>query len=380
MIPFNKPYYSGKEKSYIVKAMETKILTGDIEMLRYCESFLEKKYNFKKVFLTNSCTMALEMAAVLADIQPGDEVIMPSYTFVSTANAFALRGAKIVFIDSKSEHPNMDEKSIESLITERTKAIVVVHYAGVSCDLSVIQEIAKRRKLLIIEDAAQSINSFYNNIPLGSIGDIACFSFHETKNVHCGEGGFIAINDPKLLERTEMIRNKGTNRSAFMKGELNKYEWVDLGFSSMPSAITAAFLYAQLGKIDQVQKRRTKLWKNYYKLLKPLQRSDQIQLPLIPEYASNNAHIFYFVCRSEEERNDLIRFLKANNIQAVFHYQSLHNSPYYSSKHDGRVLPNAERYTRCLLRLPLFYDLTSKEQDLIVSKVNEFYSKSNVRN
>jgi dTDP-4-amino-4,6-dideoxygalactose transaminase len=380
MIPFNKPYYSGKEKSYIVKAMDTRILTGDIEMLRYCESFLEKKYGFNKVFLTNSCTMALEMSAVLADIQPGDEVIMPSYTYVSTANAFALRGARIIFADSKKEHPNMDEHAIEALITDRTKAIVVVHYAGVACDLAVIRKLTKDKNILLIEDAAQCIDSSYNGKPLGTIGDIACFSFHETKNIHCGEGGFIAINKPELLDRAETIRSKGTNRSAFMKGEVNKYEWVDLGFSSMPSAITAAFLYAQLGAIDKVQKKRTKLWKNYYKLLKPLQKSKTISLPVIPEYSSNNAHIFYFVCGSEKERNDLILFLKTNDIQAVFHYQSLHSSPFYKNKHDGRELANADRYSECLVRLPLFYDLSSKEQALISSKVIEFYSDRNVRN
>ncbi|MBA3971475.1 MAG: dTDP-4-amino-4,6-dideoxygalactose transaminase [Bacteroidetes bacterium] len=380
MIPFNKPYYSGKEKSYIVKAMNTKILTGDIAMLRYCENFLEKKYNFKKVFLTNSCTMALEMAAVLADIQPGDEVIMPSYTYVSTANAFALRGAKIVFADSKSDQPNMDENAIAQLITSRTKAIVVVHYAGISCDFSIIKAVAHKHNIMIIEDAAQCIDSFYKNEPLGSIGDIACFSFHETKNIHCGEGGFIVINDQKMRQRAERIRNKGTNRSEFMKGEVNKYEWVDLGFSSMPSAITAAFLFAQMENIEQVQKRRIKLWKKYYTSLKPLQKSNHIALPVIPEYASNNAHLFYFVCGSQDERNDLIQFFTLNDILAVFHYQALHSSPFFQNKHDGRELANADKYAQRLVRLPLFYDLTSKEQDLIISKMFEFYSDKNVRN
>lgn len=380
MIPFNKPYYSGKEKSYIVKAMETKVLTGDMEMLRFSESFLEKRYNFPKVFLTNSCTMALEMSALLADIQPGDEVIMPSFTYVSTANAFALRGAKIVFADSRKEHPNMDEKQIEDLITSKTKAIVVVHYAGVSCDFSIVQTIAKKYNLLIIEDAAQSIDAYYQTSSLGSLGDIACFSFHETKNIHCGEGGFIVINNSDLAGKTEVIRNKGTNRSAFARGEVSKYEWTGLGFSSMPSAISAAFLFSQLGKIDQVQKRRLKLWKSYYKKLRSLQKSKQIQLPVIPDYASNNAHIFYLVCNSAEERSSLIEFLKMNAIQAVFHYQSLHSSPFYQSKHDGRLLINADRYSNCLVRLPLFYNLTTKELDYICSKVIEFYSNRDVRN
>ena len=374
MIPFNKPYYSGKEKSYIAKAMETKILTGDMKMIRDCESFLEKKYHFKKVFLTNSCTMALEISALLADIQPGDEVILPSYTYVSTANAFALRGAKLIFVDSKNAHPNMDETLIESLITDKTKAIVLVHYAGVSADFSIIQTIAKKYNLLLIEDAAQCIDGYYNSSPLGTIGDIACFSFHETKNIHCGEGGFIAINNPSLFTKAEIIRNKGTNRSAFAKGEVSKYEWIDLGFSSMPSAISAAFLFSQLEKIEKVQKKRLKLWKNYLKKLKPLQKSKHIQLPVIPKFASNNAHIFYFTCSSEKERNDLIKFLDSNGIQAVFHYQSLHVSPYYKSKHGDRSLPNADKYSQCLVRMPLFYDLKAEEQEFICSKVIEFYS------
>lgn len=375
MIPFNKPYYSGKEKSFIAKAMETKILTGDMKMIRDCESFLEKEYKFKKAFLTNSCTMALEMAALIADIQPGDEVILPSYTYVSTANAFALRGAKLVFVDSKSDHPNMDEKLIENLITEKTKAIVLVHYAGVSADFTIIQGLAKTHNLLIIEDAAQCIDAYYNDSPLGTIGDIACFSFHETKNIHCGEGGFIAINNEKLLAKTEVVRNKGTNRLAFIRGDVAKYEWVDLGFSSMPSGISAAFLFSQLEKIEKVQKKRLKLWKNYNKKLKVLKQDKKIQLPLIPKYASNNAHIFYFVCASENERIDLIKFLDAKGVQAVFHYQSLHSSPYFHEKHDDRVLINADKYSKRLIRLPLFYDLKSEEQDYICSKVIEFYSK-----
>ena len=375
MIPFNKPYYSGKEKRYIAHAMETKTLTGDMKMIRDCETFLENKYGFQKVFLTNSCTMALEMAALIADIQPGDEVILPSYTYVSTANAFALRGAKLVFVDSKSDHPNMDEKLIENLITEKTKAIVLVHYAGVSADFTIIQGLAKTHNLLIIEDAAQCIDAYYNDSPLGTIGDIACFSFHETKNIHCGEGGFIAINNEKLLAKTEVVRNKGTNRLAFIRGDVAKYEWVDLGFSSMPSGISAAFLFSQLEKIEKVQKKRLKLWKNYNKKLKVLKQDKKIQLPLIPKYASNNAHIFYFVCASENERIDLIKFLDAKGVQAVFHYQSLHSSPYFHEKHDDRVLINADKYSKRLIRLPLFYDLKSEEQDYICSKVIEFYSK-----
>ncbi len=375
MIPFNKPYYSGKEKSYIAKAMETKILTGDTKMIHDCESFLENNYHFKKVFLTNSCTMALEMSALIANIQPGDEVILPSYTYVSTANAFALRGATLIFADSKIDHPNMDEKELEALITSKTKVIVLVHYAGISCNFSIIQKLAKKYNLLIIEDCAQCIDAYYENIPLGTIGDIACFSFHETKNIHCGEGGFIAINNLDLLAKAEIVRNKGTNRTAFTKGEVPKYEWIDLGFSSLPSGISAAFLFSQLEKIEKVQKKRIKLWKNYFKSLKSLQKSKQIQLPHIPKFSSNNAHIFYFVCSSNNERSKLIEFLSKNNIQAVFHYQSLHSSPYYRNKHDGRNLLNSDRYSQCLIRLPLFYDLKKEEQEFICAKIIEFYSK-----
>lgn len=375
MIPFNKPYYSGKEKRYISKAMETKTLTGDMKMIRDCEELLENQYGFEKVFLTNSCTMALEMAALIAGIQPGDEVILPSYTFVSTANAFALRGAKLLFIDSKQNHPNMDETELESLISDKTKAIVVVHYAGVANDFEVIQKIAQKHDLTIIEDAAQCIDSFYNDKPLGTLGDISCFSFHETKNIHCGEGGFIAINNPKLITKAEVVRNKGTNKAAFSKGEISKYEWVDLGYSSIPSSITAAFLFSQLEKIEKVQKRRLKLWKNYFKKLKHLQKSKQIELPVIPKYASNNAHIFYFVCASNDERNRLISFLYQEGVQAVFHYQSLHSSPFFKSKHDGRSLSNSDKYSERLVRLPLFFDLMPEEQELIISKVIEFYSK-----
>lgn len=375
MIPFNIPYYSGNEKNYMAKAMDTKTLTGDLAVIRMCEKFLENNYNFKKVFLTNSCTIALEMAAVLAEVGIGDEVIMPSYTYVSTANAFVLRGAKIIFVDSKIDHPNMDENEIEKLITNRTKAIVVVHYGGVACNLNVVKAITKKHNLILIEDAAQCINSFYNKEALGTIGDIACFSFHETKNIHCGEGGFISINNSSLINRAEIIRNKGTNRAAFSQGKVNKYEWMDIGFSSIPSAITAAFLFSQMEQIDNVQKKRMQLWNSYFYNLKALQQSEKIQLPIIPDYASNNGHLFYLICKTEKERNQLIHFLKSTEIQAVFHYQSLHNSPFYSSKHGGRFLPNAEKYSSCLVRLPLYYDLTIKDVDYICDSVIKFYKE-----
>ncbi len=373
MIPFNKPYYSGNEMPFISRAMETKMLTGDLEIVRMCEALLEKKYGFRKVFLTNSCSMALEMAAILANIGPGDEVIVPSYTYVSTANAFALRGAAIVFADSKNDHPNIDENQLEKLITKKTKAICVVHYAGIACNMEVVKQIAKKHNLLLIEDAAQCINSYYKTTALGSIGEIACFSFHETKNIHCGEGGFLAVNDPALIERAEVIRNKGTNRSAFLKGEVNKYEWVDLGFSSIPSAIAAAFLYPQLENIDTVQQKRIELWNAYYERLSPV-KNTALHLPVIPDYASNNAHIFYLICTDENERDGLIAYLKKQNIQAVFHYQSLHNSPYYLGKHKGGILPNAEKYSASLLRLPLFYELSITELNTICDHIITFYS------
>jgi dTDP-4-amino-4,6-dideoxygalactose transaminase len=366
MIPFNKPYYSGEEKD----AMSGPVPADIIEK---CESALEKKYGFNKVFLTNSCTIALEMAAILANIKPGDEVIMPSFTYVSTANAFALRGAKIIFADSRDDHPNMDESQLEKLITGRTKVIVVVHYAGNACDMDAVRTIADKHDLLIVEDAAQCIDAFYKKKPLGSIGDIACFSFHETKNIHCGEGGFMVINDPKLMARAEVIRNKGTNRSSFMRAEVNKYQWVDLGFSSMPSRITAALLYHQLEKIENVQKKRSILWDHYFLKLKDLELYN-VGLPILEDYTSNNAHIFYFICKSLSEREALIGYLEKKGIHAVFHYQALHQSEFYLSQNKEILLPNAEKYSNCLLRLPLFYDLALQEADQICDAILDFYA------
>lgn len=372
MIPFNKPYYSGNEAALIRKVMRTRQLTGDLEIIRACEERLEKRYGFKKVFLTNSCTMALEISAVLIDIRPGDEVIMPSYTYVSTANAFAARGARIIFVDSNPDGPNMDAKSVEKLINPKTKAIVAMHYAGVACDMNLLRSLAEKNKLALIEDAAQCIDSFYNKEALGSIGQLGCFSFHETKNIHSGEGGFLVVNDPKLIERAEIIRSKGTNRSAFLRGDVNKYEWVDIGFSAAPSAISAAFLMAQLDKIDEVQRKRIRLWKAYQKELAPLTKKG-VLLPSLPSYASNNAHIFHLVCKTGSERNELISFLKQKEINAVFHYQSLHNSPFYTQKHDGRVLPNSDRYSNCLVRLPLYYDLSSSDVEFVCENILSFY-------
>jgi dTDP-4-amino-4,6-dideoxygalactose transaminase len=374
MIPFNKPYYSGKEISFIKDALSTGILTGETIALRSAEEFLEKRYGFPKVYLSNSCTMALQMAALLIDIQSGDQVIMPAFTYVSTANAFALRGADIVFADSRKDEPGMDPDKIEALITERTKAIVVVHYAGISADMDKVMEIAARHDLFVIEDAAQCIDSYYKGRPVGSIGDIGCFSFHETKNIHCGEGGFMVLNDQSLISRAEIIRNKGTNRTAFTKGEVNKYEWTGLGFSAIPSAITTAFLLPQLRDIDKVQNKRKSLWESYYRNLKMLE-SRNIGIHHIPDYAGGNAHIFYLVCNSREVRDSLITFLKLHEIQAVFHYQSLPESIYFKGKTKVPT-PMAKKYSDCLVRLPLFYDLTEKELEYICKYVMEFFNKN----
>ncbi|MGP8215893.1 MAG: dTDP-4-amino-4,6-dideoxygalactose transaminase [Bacteroidia bacterium] len=372
-IPFNKPYLTGKEGHYIYQAVLSCKISGDGIYTNKCHNFFQSRYGFKKALLTTSCTDALEMAAILSNIQPGDEVIAPSYTFVSTVNAFILRGAKIVFADSLSVNPNIDEKGIEALITPKTKIIVVVHYAGIACNMDPIIALAKKHNLLLIEDAAQAIDACYKGTPLGSLGQFGAFSFHETKNVISGEGGMLVINDPKYITRAEIIREKGTNRSAFFRGEIDKYGWVDIGSSFLPSDIIAAFLYAQLENLDDIQKRRKHIWERYNEGLKILAEKKQVQLPFIPAYATNNAHMFYIVCNSLEERTALISHLKLKDINVVFHYISLHNSPFYKDKHDGRSLPNSERFTDCLLRLPLFYELEDKDIDTVISEIRSFY-------
>lgn len=373
MIPFNKPFLSGKETDNIKDAVLSGKISGNGKYTQLCHQFFNEKYPaFGKCLLTTSCTDALEMSAILTCISPGDEVIIPSYTFVSTANAFALRGAKIVFADSSEQHPNIDENTIESLITPKTKAIVPVHYAGMACNMSVIKEIANKHNLYVVEDAAQAIDSHFINdlgqrIPLGSIGDTAAFSFHETKNIISGEGGMLTVNNPELEKRAEIIWEKGTNRSAFFRGEIDKYGWVDIGSSFLPSEIVSAFLYAQLENLNTIQNQRIKWWNLYNQLLSSADLKGRIDLPEIPVYAENNAHMYYIVCESLDLRNTIIARLKAENIHAVFHYQSLHASPYYASKHDGRVLKNSDRFTDTLLRLPMFYELTESD---IVKTVN----------
>lgn len=374
MIPFNKPYVTGKEVHYIYDAVASGHISGNGKYTKLCQAFFEKSLGSKKTLLTTSCTDALEMCAILLDIKPGDEVIMPSYTFVSTALAFVRQGAKIVFVDSKSDSPGMDESLIEPLINERTKAIVPVHYAGVACDMDKIMDIANKYNLFVVEDAAQAVDSFYIGNDgvkkaLGSIGHLAAFSFHETKNIQCGEGGLLSINDDRFVKRAEIIWEKGTNRAEFFRGAVNKYGWVDIGSSFLPSEVTAAFLYAQIENLENIQKRRVEIWNKYYELLKPFEDKGFFKIPSTPDYATNNAHMFYLICNSLTERTEIIKRLKSNDIISVFHYLSLHDSPYYAEKHDGRILPESDRYTDCLLRLPLFYELSDEEVEKVVEGV-----------
>jgi len=373
IIGFNKPFLTGNETKYIEQAVASGKISGNGIFTQKCQHFFEKKYSIKKALLTTSCTDALEMCALLLNIKEGDEVIMPSFTFVSTANAFVLRGAKIVFADSKEENPNIDETQIESLITKKTKAIVVVHYAGIACEMDTIMSIANKYNLFIVEDAAQAIDSFYKGKPLGSIGHLATFSFHETKNIIAGEGGLLAINDEQFVERAEVIWEKGTNRSAFFRGEVDKYGWIDIGSSFLPSEVTAAFLWAQLENIEAIQTKRKSIWNNYFVGLQTLEKEGKIKMPFLPEYASNNAHIFYIICNDLKERTALINYLKSHNINAVFHYLPLHKSPYYSQKYKGKDLLNSDSYSEKLLRLPLFYELSEKQQIIIVKTIIKFY-------
>jgi dTDP-4-amino-4,6-dideoxygalactose transaminase len=380
MIPFNKPYITGKEADYIYDAVATGKISGNGTYTKNCQLFFETKYGFKKTLLSTSCTDALEMCALLLDIKEGDEVIIPAFTFVSTALAFVRQGAKIIFTDSRIDHPGIDEDKIEMLITPRTRVIVVVHYAGVACNMDKIMDIAQKYNLYVVEDAAQAIDSFYINkngisIPLGSIGNMGCFSFHETKNIQCGEGGMLAINDERFIKRAEIIWEKGTNRAEFFRGEINKYGWVDIGSSFLPSDILSAFLYAQIENLDSIQQKRKFIWNCYYEKLKPLAENLCFKLPYLPEYSTNNAHMFYLICNSLEERSDLLTFLKKNNIMAVFHYQSLHKSEYYKDKYKGPELVNADNYSDRLVRLPLYFELSDRDINFIINKIYEFYER-----
>lgn len=374
MIGFNVPHLTGRELKYIEEAVRQNVqLSGNGPFTKRCQRFFEERYGFRKCLLTTSCTDALEMAAMLCDIHLGDEVIVPSYTFVSSALAFVRQGAKIVFADSMANNPNIDAEQIEALITTRTKVIVPVHYAGVACDMDLIMEIAERHNILVVEDAAQAIDSFYKGRALGSIGHLAAFSFHETKNVISGEGGMLIVNDDRFTRRAEILWEKGTNRAEFFRGEVNKYGWVDVGSSFLPSEMVAAFLWAQLEKLKDIQDKRKRLWNKYNELLAPLAKEGYLNLPDIPDYATNNAHMFYLVCKSLKERSALIKYLKENGVQAVFHYLSLHTSPYYQNKHDGRILQNCDRYADCLVRLPMYYDLDVSQVEMICRTILDYY-------
>ena len=373
MIPFNKPYLTGYETGYIEQAVSSGKISGNGMFTKKCQQFFQNRYGFKKCLLTTSCTDALEMAAILIDIGPGDEVIMPSFTFVSTANSFILRGAKVVFTDSLSDHPNVDPNLIEKLITPKTKAIVVVHYAGVACNMDKIMEIANRHSLFVIEDAAQAIDSYYRDRPLGSIGHLGTFSFHETKNIISGEGGMLTINDERFFERAEIIWEKGTNRSAFFRGEVDKYGWMDIGSSFLPSEVIAAFLFAQLENLQLIQNKRRGIWENYYRTLKSVLKNTEASLPNIPDFATNNSHLFYLLCANRKERDRLIQWLRRRKIHAVFHYLSLHKSPFYLDKHDGRPLPNSDKFSDCIIRLPLYFELSPSEQSKILDAIAAYY-------
>lgn len=374
-IPFNKPHLTGKETHYMYEAVNTGKLSGNGVFTKRCQQWFESRYGFKKTLLTTSGTDALEMCAMLCGLQPGDEVIVPSYTFVSTALAFLREGAKVVFADSMSCNPNLDADCLESLITSRTRVIVPVHYAGVACDMNAIMEVAKKHNLIVVEDAAQAIDSYCNGQPLGGIGHLAAFSFHETKNITAGgEGGLLVINDEQFIRRAEIIWEKGTNRAEFFRGEVNKYGWVDMGSSFLPSEVNAAFLWAQLESLDEIQNKRKLLWNRYHERLTPLAEKGFFTLPHIPAYASLNAHMFYLVLPDLGSRTSLIATMKANGVLAVFHYLSLHSSEYYKDRHDGRALEQCDRYADCLVRLPLYYDLTIEEVDMICDYITAHYN------
>ena len=379
MIPFNKPYLTGKEMQYIEEAVKSGKISGNGFFTKKCQEFFEKEFGFKKTLLTTSCTDALEMAAILADIKEGDEVIVPSFTFVSTALAFVRQGADIVFADSYSDNPNIDADQIEALITEKTKAIVVVHYAGVACDMDKIMSIANKHGIIVIEDAAQAIDSYYiskdgTKKALGSIGHLSAFSFHETKNIISGEGGMLCINDDRFIQRAEIIWEKGTNRSQFFRGEVDKYSWVDTGSSFLPSEIISAFLWAQIENMRDIQDKRIKIWNRYYEGLSSFEPASikKPKLPLVPEYATNNAHMFYLVCDNVDDRTKFIQHLKDKGILSVFHYLSLHKSSYYE-KYSTRKseLPNSDMFSDCLVRLPLFYELTDEQVEYIINMIKE---------
>ncbi|MEX2231334.1 MAG: dTDP-4-amino-4,6-dideoxygalactose transaminase [Cyclobacteriaceae bacterium] len=373
MIVLNKAYLTGKEIEYIQEALGGQT-SGNGVFTKKCHNFFKEKYGFRKSLLTHSCTGALEMAAILLDIKPGDEVIVPSFTFVSTANAFVLRGAKIVFADSLPDHPNIDADSIEQLIGPKTKAIVVVHYAGMAVDMDKVMALAAKHELYVVEDAAQAIDAYYKKKSLGSMGHFACFSFHDTKNIVCGEGGLLIINDERFFPRAEIVWEKGTNRSAFIRGEVDKYGWTDIGSSFLLSEITAAFLFAQLEALENIQNKRKQVWDYYWKKLFPVLPGYGVELPQVPEFSTHNAHIFYLVCSSAEQRDHLSKTLKKSGIQAFFHYPPLHLSKYHLQTNKPEFLPNAARFSEQLVRLPLYTGLSTSDQDYVIAQVQSALS------
>ncbi|WP_237385618.1 dTDP-4-amino-4,6-dideoxygalactose transaminase [Xenorhabdus sp. Sc-CR9] len=376
MIPFNKPPVVGTELEYMKQAMASGKLCGDGEFTKRCETWMEQRFGCPKVLLTPSCTASLEMAAILLDIQPGDEVIMPSYTFVSTSNAFVLRGATIVFVDIRPDTMNIDETHIEAAITEKTRVIVPVHYAGVACEMDTIMALAEKYNLYVVEDAAQGVMSTYKGRALGTIGHIGCFSFHETKNYSAGgEGGATLINDKSLIERAEIIREKGTNRSQFFRGQVDKYTWRDIGSSYLMSDLQAAYLWGQLEMAEKINQRRLALWDNYYQSLKPLADAGHLILPIVPEGLEHNAHMFYIKLKGIGERSEFSRYMKENGILSVFHYVALHTSP--AGEKCGRF-HGEDRFTTSesdrLVRLPMFYNITDEEQQVVINRIKEFFA------
>lgn len=371
MIPFNKPYCSGRELDYIREVCGSMTMSGNGDFTKRCHEFFMERYGFRKCLLTTSGTDALEMCAMLCNLQAGDEVIVPSYTFVSSAIAFLREGAKVVLADSGTDNPNITAEQIEPLITNHTKVIVVVHYAGVACDMDLIMALAEARGLLVVEDVAHAVDAYYKGRPLGSIGHLAAFSFHETKNISCGEGGMLVVNDERFVRRSEIIWEKGTNRAEFYRGMVDKYGWCDVGSSFLPSELNAAFLWAQLEQMDDIQGKRIRIWETYDRHLRGKVEEKGVSLPVVPSYATNNGHMYYMVCPSLEFRTRLMEWLNERGVQTTFHYLPLHSSNYYKGQYKGKPLANCDRYGDCLLRLPLYYELTDEEAMRVAQLVVE---------
>lgn len=378
-IPFNRPFIAGKELYYIAQAVTLGNIAGDGHFTKACARLLEERFDIHRVLLTPSCTASLEMAAQLCELGPGDEVLMPSYTFVSTASAVARLGAKPVFVDIRPDTLNLDESLLEAAITPRTKAIFPVHYAGVACEMDRILSIARAHNLRVVEDAAQGVNARYNGKALGTLGDLGCYSFHETKNYICGEGGALCVNNPELLERAEILRDKGTNRQKFFRGDVDKYTWVDIGSSYVPSEICSAFLYGQLEQLDAIAGRRREIYREYRRQLKPLEAEGFLRLPLVPEDCDSNYHMFYVILPTAEQRDELLERLRRAGVHAVFHYVPLHSSPMGRKLCGEQSLPVTEQLSARLLRLPFYFGMTPEEQTRVVAILTESLTRRPVR-